>query len=178
VLHYNDVARRIHWTIGVLVIVNIILGITHDALKGIFPAMPLHQSIGIVVLLLSLFRLSWRISHPAPPLPASVPGWQVFAAHSLHWLFYALMIGMPVSGWIFSSAGKHPITFFWLFDLPKFAVTKNDPIVGILHEGHVIAGWTWGGLLLLHIGAALHHQFVARDRVLSRMWKRAPAPAN
>lgn len=178
VLHYNNIARALHWTIAVLVIVNIILGITHDALKGVFPAMPLHQSIGIAVLLLSLFRLYWRISHPAPPLPDDVPQWQAIAAHGLHWFFYVLMIGMPLSGWIFSSAGKRPIPFFWLFDLPKFAVTKADPIVGILHQGHVIMGWTWGGLLLGHVGAALYHQFHARDRVLNRMWRRAPAPGN
>jgi cytochrome b561 len=176
VIHYNKVARTLHWTIGALVIVNILLGITHDALKDVFPAMPLHESIGVTVLVLSLLRLYWRITHPAPPLPESVPPWQRTAARSLHWLFYALMIGMPLAGWIFTSAGKWPITIFWLFDLPKFPVTKDDPIVGILHQAHVVIGWTWGGLLLIHIGAALYHQFMLRDHVLNRMWRGAPAP--
>ena len=173
-LHYNAVARSLHWTIGLLVIVNILLGITHDALKGVFPAMPLHESIGVTVLVLSLFRLYWRFTHAAPPLPDSVPGWKKAIAQALHWIFYVLMIGMPLSGWVFTSAGKWPLTMFWLFDLPKFAVTKTDPIVGLLHQSHVVAGWTWGALLLVHIGAALHHQFVLKDHVLNRMWEGAP----
>jgi len=174
VLHYNAVARTLHWTIGLLVIVNIVLGITHDALKDVFPAIQLHESIGATVLVLSLFRLAWRITHPAPPLPDGIPAWRRTAAKSLHWLFYALMIGMPLAGWIFTSAAKWPITIFWLFDLPKFAVTKTDPIVGFLHQAHVVAGWSWSGLLLIHIGAALQHQFVLRDHVLNRMWRAAP----
>jgi len=173
-LHYDRVARALHWTIGSLVIVNILLGITHDALRGVFQAMFWHQSIGLTVLALSLVRLGWRLSHPAAPLPEGTAAWEKAAAIGTHWIFYTLMIFMPLSGWIFTSAGKWPIPFFGLFEVPKFAVTKADPIVGTLHESHETLGWIWGALVLLHIAAALRHHFILKDGVLLRMWRDAP----
>lgn len=173
-LHYNRVARVLHWTIGGLIIVNLALGILHDPIGESFPAMPIHKSIGFVVLALSLFRLFWRITHPAPPLPAAMPGWERFSAHALHWVFYALMIVLPVTGWIFSSAGKYPLEFFWLFDIPKLAVEKGSGLAEGTHNAHVVFGYAWAGLLVLHVGAALRHHFILKDTILTRMWRAAP----
>jgi len=172
--HYDRVARTLHWTIGALIIVNLTIGILHDPLGKIFPAMPIHKSIGFTVLALSLVRLGWRIGHPNPPLPASIPGWEKIAATTLHWIFYALMIGMPLTGWVFSSAGKYPIDFFGLFEIPKLAVDRSMPIVGATHEAHELLGISWAVLLLIHIGAALRHHFILKDGVLYRMWRSAP----
>lgn len=174
VAHYNRVARILHWTIGILIIANIIGGIAHDPLGKLFPVMPIHKSIGFVVLALSLFRLAWRLTHPAPPLPVSLPGWEKAAAQATHWSFYALMIIMPMSGWIFSSAGKYPLTFFGLFDIPKLAVEKGSALAGGANEAHEILGFVWAGLLVIHIGAALRHHYILKDNVLTRMWRSAP----
>ena len=174
VLHYNRVARVLHWTIGVLIIANILLGIFHDPLGEMFPAMPIHKSIGLTVLALSVFRLFWRITHPAPPLPGSISNVQAVLAHGLHWVFYALMITLPMTGWIMSSAGKYPITFFGLFDVPKFAVEKGSGLAQGTHNAHVLLGFAWGVLLIGHVAAALHHQFIVKDGVLDRIWRRAP----
>ncbi|MET0375732.1 MAG: cytochrome b [Rhizorhabdus sp.] len=173
-LHYNRVARILHWTIGVLVIGNIIGGIFHDPLGELFPVMPIHKSVGFVVLILSIFRLFWRFTHPAPPLPASMPGWERFSAHALHWIFYALMIILPMTGWAFSSAGKYPLEFFWLFDVPKLAVEKGSGLAEGTHNAHVVFGFAWAGLLVIHIGAALRHHFILKDAILLRMWRSAP----
>ena len=173
-IHYNRVARTLHWTIGTLVLTNLILGILHDPLGEIFPAMPIHKSIGFLVLALSLGRLAWRLTHPAPPLPAAMPGWEKAAAQGLHWFFYALMIAMPLTGWIFSSAGKYPLSFFFLFDIPKLAVEKGSPIVAGAHSAHVVLGFLWAALLVGHVGAALRHHFILKDGVLTRMWRSAP----
>ncbi|RYD42462.1 MAG: cytochrome b [Verrucomicrobiaceae bacterium] len=174
-LHYNRVARFLHWTIGALIILNIVLGIFHDPLGEIYPGtMGVHKSIGFVVLTLSLYRLFWRITHPAPPLPASMATWERFSAHGLHWIFYALMIILPMTGWIFSSAGKYPLQFFGLFDIPKLAVEKGSGLAEGTHNAHVVFGYSWAVLLLIHVGAALRHQFMLRDNVLSRMWLGAP----
>src|SRR5262245_58961210 len=124
-LHYDRVARGLHWTVGGLIIVNLILGIGHDAIGKAFSVMPIHKSIGLLVLALSLFRLAWRLTHRPPPLPDSMARWEKAAAHGLHWIFYALMIALPVTGWIFVSAGDRPLHFFWLFDVPKFDVVKD-----------------------------------------------------
>lgn len=172
--HYNRVARTLHWTIGVLVIGNIIGGIFHDPLGALFPVMPIHKSIGFIVLALSVLRLIWRLTHPAPPLPDHMPAWEKFAAHGLHWIFYALMIVMPMTGWVFSSAGDRPLQFFWLFDIPKLAVEKGSGLAQGTHNAHVVFGFSWAALLLIHVGAALRHHFILKDNVLHRMWRSAP----
>ena len=171
--HYDRVARTLHWTIGALIIVNLTLGILHDPLGKIFPAMPIHKSIGFVVLLLSLGRLVWRLTHPTPPLPASMPGWEKAAAHVLHWIFYALMIVLPMTGWVFSSAGERPLQFFFLFDIPKLAVEKGSGLAQGTHNAHVVLGYLWAVLLVGHVGAALRHHFLLKDKVLLRMWRAA-----
>ena len=72
----------------------------------------LHKSIGITILLLSLMRLGWRLTHTAPPLPASMPMWEQRAAHIGHVLLYVVMIGMPLSGWAMVSAESRNIPLF------------------------------------------------------------------
>lgn len=175
-LHYNRVARALHWTVGTLIIVNLFLGIVHDWVPKGYPVMDIHKSIGLLVLALSLFRLLWRITHPAPPLPAHFSNVEAFAAHGLHWIFYALMIILPMTGWIFSSAGPYPLHFFWLFDVPKFAVEKGAPLAIGTHNAHVVFGYAWVALLIGHVGAALRHQFILKDDVMTRMWRSAPRP--
>lgn len=169
IIKYNLVARTLHWIIALAIIIEIILGLGGDALRGMFPVMPIHKAIGMTVLVLSLFRLYWRISHPAPPLPASLPRWQVGMAHGLHWLFYIMIIAVPLTGWIFSSAGKYPLEWFGLFDIPKLPVAKGSALAEAAHEGHELMGKLFIPLILLHVGAALFHQFVQKDGVLRRM---------
>lgn len=166
---YNAVARSFHWIIALLIIANLWLGIAHESLPKEWKVMPLHKSIGLTVLALSILRLVWRLTHAAPALPAAMPAWEKSAAHLTHWIFYAFMILVPLSGWIMSSANQYPLNWFSLFDVPKFTVAKGDAIVGIAHEGHEIMGFAWLALVVLHIVAALRHHFVLKDGVLRRM---------
>jgi cytochrome b561 len=170
---YNRGAIVLHWTIAVLVLFNILVGTTHESLSR--PLMGLvmgwHQAVGITILVLSVGRLAWRLAHRPPPLPP-MPRWQAGAAHALHWLFYFLIIAMPLSGWWMTSASekRRAIDFFGLFDVPFLPVTQGAGGVGALvHQFHVIFGWALVPLLLLHIGAALWHHVVLRDSVLARM---------
>lgn len=179
-LHYNRVARSLHWAIGVLVIYNLVSGITHDWLgevagrDAVIAVMGLHKSIGFLVLTLSVVRLVWRLTHPAPPLPAAMPAWEKLSAHGLHWLFYALLFILPMTGWIMSSAGKNPLTFLGLFEIPKFAVEKGSALAEGTHEAHELLGFAWAALLVIHVGAALRHHFILKDNILTRMWREAP----
>tara|TARA_R110000782_G_scaffold167129_5_gene259163 strand:- start:16691 stop:17218 length:528 start_codon:yes stop_codon:yes gene_type:complete len=166
---YNGVARMLHWIIGVAILVQIVLGIGHDAWKDLFPVMPIHKSIGITVLFLSLYRLYWRLRHSPPPLPALMPAWQKTLAHGTHWLFYFMIIAVPLSGWLMVSAGKNPLDWFGLFPIPKWPVEKDSMMAEIAHEGHEIMGLLFIPLLALHIGAALYHHFAVKDDVLRRM---------
>lgn len=166
---YDAVARGLHWAMAVLIIANLLSGFLNDALEGIVRVIPLHKSIGLTVLALSLFRLAWRFVGARPPLPAAMPPWERAAAQMTHAAFYALMIALPLSGWIFSSAGKYPLDWFGLFPVPKFAVTKADAIYTVMHDGHEAMGVIAAVLIALHVGAALRHHFVLRDTVLRRM---------
>jgi len=168
-LHYNKVARALHWTIAVLIIVNLIIGLIHDYLPKGTPAIPIHKSIGLAVLALSAFRLIWRLTHTPPPLPAAMLGWEKFTAQSVHYILYALMFIMPLSGWIMSSAGDRPLNFFWLFDVPKFDVAKTDAITGLSRQAHTVLGYAMTALVVGHIAAALRHHFLLKDNVLNRM---------
>lgn len=169
IVRYNAVARALHWLIALIIIGNIIGGLAHDALEDVFNVMPLHKSLGLLVLALSVFRLAWRLTNKPPALPDTMPGWERGTAHVLVWIFYAAMIIVPLSGWVMSSAGKYPLNFFGLFDVPKFAVAPKSALAGAAHETHEIFGLLLIPLILLHVGAALRHHFVLRDDTLRRM---------
>jgi cytochrome b561 len=166
---YNGIARTLHWLIAIGIIAALILGLNHDAWKTT-PWMPgVHKSLGLTVLALSLVRLGWRFTHTPPALPSSMPGWQAALAKATHWLFYIMMIGVPLSGWIFSSSGPYPLNWFGLFDIPKLAVEKGSMLAEATHEGHEIMGKLFIPLLALHILAAFYHHFRLKDGVLRRM---------
>jgi cytochrome b561 len=166
---YTTVARALHWIIAILILGNLFFGFAHDALPKDWAVMPVHKSIGLTVLALTLVRIAWRLTHPAPPLPTAMPAWEKGAAHATHLVFYALMLILPLSGWIMSSAGTRPLNWFFLFDVPKFAVGKEDAIVGLSRGAHELLPWLWVALIILHIGAALRHHFALKDDVLRRM---------
>lgn len=106
---YTAVARALHWIIAILILGNLVFGFAHDALPKDWAVMPVHKSIGLTALALTLVRIIWRLTHPAPPLPAAMPAWEKGAAHATHVVFYALMLILPLSGWIMSSAGTRPL---------------------------------------------------------------------
>ncbi|MBW4329782.1 cytochrome b [Stakelama sp. CBK3Z-3] len=166
---YSRGAIAFHWIIAVLVIANLIYGLFHESLFKGAGLMPVHMAIGITVLVLSIARLAWRLTHRVPPLPASLPGWEKGLSHLVHWIFYALIILMPLSGWAMTSGGRHPhpVSWFGLFDVPMLPVSGG--MAGAGHEFHEIFGYAMAALVVLHIAAALRHQFILRDGVLGRM---------
>ncbi|WCP13227.1 Cytochrome b561 [Sphingobium sp. AntQ-1] len=166
---YTAVARALHWAIAVLILLNLALGFAHDAFPKDWAVMPVHKSIGLTILALTLLRIVWRLVHPAPRLPAAMPLWEKGAAHATHFLFYALMLILPLSGWIMTSAGTRPLNWFFLFDVPKFGVGKEDAIVGLSRGAHELLPWLWAALIAIHVSAALRHHLVLKDDVLRRM---------
>lgn len=172
-VRYGRVAIALHWTMAVLIIVNLVIGLFGDGIEkllgGVSP-FPLHKSIGLTVLALALVRIGWRLAHKPPPLTAAGTGTiEHRLAGGVHFLLYALMIAMPMSGWIMSSAGKSPLTWFGLFPVAKFAVARGDPIVNASDAAHHFLGLLMAALVIGHIAAALRHHFLLRDAVLRRM---------
>lgn len=153
-------------------IANIVIGLLHDPVPAFRALMPLHFSIGLTVLALSVGRVAWRLAHRPPPLPADTRAWERGAAHAAHWTLYLLLLVMPMTGWALMSGGAHPrsVNWFGLFTVPRLPV--SGAAADGAHNAHVLLGWFMAGLVVVHIAAALRHHFIRRDAVLGRM---APA---
>ena len=168
---YTLTARVLHWVTAALVLTMIPIGVAMaNADFGAWQdtLYHLHRSMGAVLLPLVLGRLIWRLTHPAPPLPADIPAIQQFAAHATHWALYALLIAQAMVGWIATSAYRAPILVFWLFELPP--IWREDKAFSeMMFTVHRTIGIAIALLLCAHIGAALYHHFIRKDSVLMRM---------
>jgi cytochrome b561 len=168
---YTVTARVLHWLVAGLVLLMVPLGIVIANEWGgpvQQPLYNLHKSVGAVLLPLIVVRLIYRLTHPPLPLPADISPIQQFAAHATHWVLYALLIAQPVLGWIATSAYPAPLPVFGLFELPRIW-PEDRPLSEQLFGIHRWMGIAIGAVAALHIGAALHHHFLRRDRVLMRM---------
>ena len=171
----------LHWIIAVLIIVNVVLGLSADHLPDSWarPVIDTHKSIGITVLGLVLLRILWRWSHRPPPLPVSFARWEHTSAHWAHIALYALMLALPLSGWLHDSAWKdaatHPMYYFNLFQWPRvgFMMHLNPVLRERMHDNfdnlHTWLGYVLYGLFALHVGGALKHEWIDRESVLRRM---------
>ena len=166
---YSRGAIAFHWIIAALVLFNLWLGLFHDSLPRDWKVLTLHKSVGVTILVLSIGRLAWRLTHRPPSLPAAMPAWQKLAARANQWAFYALLFVLPLTGWIFSSNPEklRPVSWFGLFELPSLPVTAEFAVAA--KETHELLGWTMAVLVAIHIVAALRHHFLLRDKVLGRM---------
>ena len=166
---YDHVQIALHWLTAALVVLAIgfiwaaglAKGPLHDTLFFI------HRSFGMTIFVVTAFRLAWRATHPVPPPPDTIPPWQRFAATATHWLLYALLIGMPITGFVSSAARGHAVTWFFLLDVPR--LPQNKPLAELAETIHATFQWVVYGFVTLHAGAALRHHFVIRDGVLRRM---------
>ena len=113
-------------------------------------------------------RLAWRLFHSAPPLPATMRPWERHVAGIAHALLYLLMLAVPISGWIMSSAAGIPVVYFGVLQLPDL-VEKNKALFELMKIVHYAFNKTLLALVLLHVAAALKHHYVDRDDVLTRM---------
>jgi cytochrome b561/polyisoprenoid-binding protein YceI len=195
---YSAVAIVLHWAIAVSILYMIPLGFwmaqqtaSGAVGQGLFSAFQLHKSIGLTILLLSLIRLGWRLTHKPPPLPAEMPAWEKFAALATHWAFYFIIIAMPLTGWLYVSTqwsaptdSPLPVAthYFGLFRVPAlFGLPQADEetrksLSHLFLTWHWAIAWTTVGLFFLHVAAALKHHFINRDETLTHMIPGLRAP--
>ena len=172
---WGGVTRTLHWLIALLVVVLATVGWTMKGLPntpGKAAIYALHKSTGLTVLTLALLRIAWRAWEGVrPSQPADMPAWQVRAAAASHVLLYAVLLAMPISGWLFNSAANFPLHWFGLFAVP--ALSNPDPeLKALARFAHEFLFWCLAGLVAVHVAAALHHHYVKRDDVLRRMgWR-------
>ena len=163
--------KAFHWLTVLLITIQIPLGFYAEEMKLSplkFDLFVWHKSIGFVILLLTISRLLWRINGSVPNVAVGTSMQQTLAKAS-HGVLCVLILLLPISGWIISSAANIPINLFWLVELP--AIAGPDEVLKELAEVvHTTCVALLLAVLALHIGAALRHHFILRDTILKRMW--------
>ena len=127
-----------------------------------------HMSVGLVIFVLVAARILYRVMIPPPALPGTMGQWEPRLARLSHWLLYAVLIIMPVSGYIMSSGDRPPISFLDLIDVPKMPISQSvSKAAAIIHV--LITQFVVYGLIILHLAGTAWHLFVRRDGTVSRM---------
>ncbi len=174
---WGSVQIGLHWLIASLLVVQLLAGwLMTGASPGPFQNFlyTLHKNIGLIVLILAVFRLSWRWMHPVPELPSGLPPWQATAARATHAALYVLLFLLPVTGFLYTTLSGFPVPFLLLFDLEKL-VPVDKPLGQYFKYAHLTLTWLLYLVLALHIAGALQHHLVRKDGVLRRMLSsRAP----
>ena len=168
---YTRTAVTLHWIVALLIFMAFPLGVyMHD-----LPLSPdklrlysWHKWIGVTLFLLAMVRISWRSTHKPPPLPDAMPSWEKLAAHAVHYLLYTLILAIPLSGWLMSSAKGVQTVWLGVLPLPDL-VSKNKELGDSLKAVHESFNFLLFGLVLAHVGAALKHHFIEHDDILVRM---------
>lgn len=176
---YGIVAILLHWLIAAVIFAQLWIGFgMEDFPKGSLErlqAFNLHESVGLTILILSLARLAWRLLNPAPPAPPGQNSTEQRLARIAHFGLYFLIIAVPLAGWATVSAepAEAGLSLFGAVDWPYLPILgsggANEALEHLMEETHEILVFSLIGLFLLHILAALRHQYLLKDKVVARM---------
>jgi cytochrome b561 len=178
---YGAVAAVLHWLMAVLLIALVALGLFMVRLPDVgFDTMKItlilyHKDLGMLAFALAALRLAWRVTNALPRLVENLPEWQKVVARFVHLSFYALMLALPITGWLMSSAAGFTVSFLELFDLPDL-VQHDDYLFQVFAAVHKWLGYALIPLIAVHAGAALRHHFLFRDDTLRKMLLPATSP--
>jgi len=169
--HYTLLAIGLHWWVALLILLAFPLGIyMHD-----LPFSPTklklfswHKWIGVSVFLFVVIRIYWRLRHSQPALPDSIANWQKLATHIVHGLLYLLMLAIPLSGWLMSSAKGFQTVWFGVLPIPDL-LGKDKELGNLLAIVHKTLNFSLLLLVAVHVLAALKHHFIDKDMILRRM---------
>jgi cytochrome b561 len=168
---YTDVAIALHWVLALSLLGAFCVGLYMADLKLSPTRIRLfnwHKWAGISILVLSAFRLAWRLSHRPPAEPASLAPWQRRISALVHLLLYLLFFLIPLAGWAHSSASGFPVVWFGVIPLPDF-VPVDKALAAALGDLHAALAFTLAGLVVLHVAGALQHRFLLKDQIVQRM---------
>ena len=169
---YSRTAIGLHWLIALLIVCGFYLGWIMTDIPGFTPTklkyFSWHKWIGVTVFALAVVRVLWRATHKAPSMPRRIPAWQKGVAHLTHFLLYALMLVIPASGYLYSSAAGIQVVYLGLIPLPTI-IGPDNALKVTLKMVHIYLNYTLLVLVVMHVLAALKHHFVDRDGLLARM---------
>lgn len=170
---YGRLSRRLHWIVAAAVIPMIFAGLvmtTEGLPRALGNALFLfHKNLGVILIPVILLRLVWRLTHPAPPLPPQLPRWQRLAARVSHVALYALLVILPLSGFVRVRAGGFPIEMLDALGAGPW-LPRSDQLAELAQTLHHRAAFLLIAVLAIHVAAAAHHALIRRDGVWQRMW--------
>ncbi len=169
---YDSVQRGLHWLMAVIILIAVAIGLYCSFQVPGTPVrkalLEIHKSLGMTALVLIVFRIAYRIYAGAPAYSRPLGKVTHIAAGTAHTLLYVIMVGMPLTGYLFSAAGGYSLPWFGVFQWPR--LLPNDNALAAL--GEYLNDWGSYGVyavLVAHIAAVAWHHFVKRDEVLGRM---------
>lgn len=169
--NYTWPAISFHWLIAVGIFICFPVGM----IMGELELSPLklqlisyHKWLGVTIFGLLVLRIVWRSFNPPPALPSTMPKWQIGLSHATHLALYLLMIAIPVSGWLMSSAKGYTTVYLGMFPLPDL-LDKDKALGHDLEELHEALNYILLLLVGLHIVAAIKHHIIDRDNILTRI---------
>ena len=171
VQRYTGVAMSLHWLIALMILLSLGVGLYMVELKLSPAKLQLyswHKWAGVTIFALVLIRSVWRLTHTPPPLPSDLPRWQQLVAETSHYVLYALMIVIPLTGWLMSSAKGFQTVYIGVLPIPDL-LAKNKELGETLNLVHRYLNYTMIAIITVHIGAAIKHHFIDKDDVLRRM---------
>jgi len=172
-LRYPAASRWLHWLTAALLAVIIPVGIWIHYFEPADEAFKLrlyniHESLGVIVFVIVLIRLLNRHLNPPPSLPDDTPAAIRLAAHVNHWALYALLVLMPIIGFLATNAWGFPLSVFGVLPLPV-PLGKNEEIAKIFSLLHWCGAITIALLICAHLAGVIYHTFIRRDGLLQRM---------
>lgn len=168
---YRLMSKALHWVMALLILFLLPVGFfmaEMDFSPFKLQVYGLHKSFGMIVLMLVAVRILWRSLVRGPHHLATHQPWEILLAKLIHVLLYIGMLGMPLSGWLMSSAGDFPNSFFGLFDFPALTA-KDEGLYKLMKLAHLLTSLALIGGVGLHVAGALKHHFIDRDETLRRM---------
>jgi len=168
---YTSTAKFLHWLMAIAIISLFAFGFYVSNLP-LSPRklqfMSYHKWSGVTVFILALVRLSWRIMNRPPSLPIHMGGLEQLTAHAGHAMLYLLMLAIPLSGWLMSSARGFQTVLFGVLPIPDL-LSKDRELGHLLLTVHLGLNLLLAAIVVGHVLAALKHHFKDKDNVLTRM---------
>ncbi|MGR3378558.1 cytochrome b/b6 domain-containing protein [Salipiger abyssi] len=180
---YGPVARAFHWLIALGILLMIPLGwIAHlapmqdaDQIALKTTLFSVHKTLGVALFLLALGRILWALVQPKPvPLHPHRKG-ETLLAEAIHWVLYAALVLVPLSGWVEHAATDGFAPILWPLGQNLPFVPTSPQLAETAATVHFLSQWALVGALVLHIVGALKHTLIDRDATLARMARGTPA---
>ncbi len=168
---YGLISQLFHWAIVALILFQYAWAWRIDQVEGFRLRLELvtqHKTVGMLVLILAAARLLWRLFNRPPPLPETMRRWERRAAQLGHWALYGLMLAVPLSGWLYSSAAGYADFWWGPVNFPSL-IEANQSLEDRLHRLHQALAIALAAVAVIHLLAALRHHFINKDDVLRRM---------